>query len=76
MKYYLNINKQPETNGGNYELHKSTCEYYQCGNKDNFIYVGFYVNEHLALAFTKARYLKYAKYIDGCCHCCSNIHKK
>lgn len=76
MKYYLNISKQPDTNGGDYELHKSNCEFYKCSNKDNFIYAGYFVNEHLALALTKIRYFKYAKHIDGCRHCCPNIHKK
>lgn len=76
MKYYLNINKQPEANGSNYELHKITCEFYQNGNKDNFIYVGSFVNDYLALMSVKARYFKYAKHIDGCCHCCPSINKK
>lgn len=76
MKYYLNINKHPEVNGDNYELHKATCEFYQGGNKKNFICVGRFVNDYLALMYTRTRYFKYAKQIDGCRHCCPKIHKQ
>ena len=28
LKYYLNSNMQQSYNGGNYEIHKETCQYY------------------------------------------------
>lgn len=74
MKYYLHTTKK--SNDDYYELHKSTCEYYQCGKEENFIYVGHFICDRLAILTAKARYPKYAKLIDGCIHCCPNINKK
>lgn len=77
MKYYLNSNKQSGPNGGNYEIHKENCHYYyyyKSGN--NFIYLGDFYNDILALDAAKARFNKNSHEIDGCAHCCPSIHKK
>lgn len=77
MNYYLNSNKQSNTNGGNYEIHKENCPYYY-NNKSgkNFIYLGFFYSDIAALNAAKERFSKNAHEIDGCFRCCSSIHNR
>ncbi len=71
MKYYLNRNKQPIEKGGNYEVHKETCQYYyKYTNGNNFIYLGEFNKPSEAIAYAKKTYPDYAKDIDGCAYCC------
>lgn len=77
MKYYLNKNKQPYYNGGNYELHKAICPYYYNNiNGNNFIFIGDFTREIEALKEAQRRFPSNAHEIDGCAHCCPNIHRR
>jgi len=76
LKYYLNSNPQPSYNGGNYEIHKETCQYYyKYISGGNFIYLGTFYNDVDALNAAKRQYPNAANRIDGCVYCCHSIHK-
>ena len=71
MKYYINKNKQPIEKGGNYEVHKETCQYYyKYISGDNFIYLGDFNSPSEAIRYAKNKYSNDAKDIDGCAYCC------
>lgn len=76
LKYYLNSNMQQSYNGGNYEIHKETCQYYyKYISGSNFIYLGIFYNDFDALNAAKRQYPNVANKIDGCAYCCHSIHK-
>lgn len=76
MKYYLNSNLQPSDVGGNFEIHKETCQYhYKNIYGGNFIYLGIYYNDIDALNVAKRQYPNAANKIDGCAYCCRSIHR-
>lgn len=75
MKYYLHRDKQPETDGGHYEIHKSNCIYYIFyKGHGNFIELGSFSSDIDALNYAKNTYTTYAPDIDGCKRCCSSIN--
>lgn len=77
MKYFLNRYKQPNYNGGNYELHKEICPYYyRYIEGNNFIYIGDFVSDIEALQETQKKFPTKKNEIDGCAHCCPVIHKR
>lgn len=73
--YYLNSNKQSSTNGGNYEVHKSTCSYCKVNlHKENYILLGMFSSPKEAVTYAKKKYSKYANEIDGCYYCCKSAN--
>lgn len=75
MKYYINSNKQPEYQGGNYEVHKETCPYYyNYKDNGNFIFLGNFNSSQEAIYYAKTKFPAYANKIDGCYHCCRENH--
>jgi len=76
LKYYLNSTSQPIYNGGNYEIHKETCQYYyKYASGVNFIYLGIFYNDVDALNVAKRQYPNATNRIDGCAYYCHSIHK-
>ena len=76
LKYYLNSNPQPSHVGGNFEIHKETCQYYYKNiYGGNFKYIGIYYNDIDALNAAKRQYPNDASKIDGCAYCCRSIHR-
>lgn len=76
LKYYLNSNPQPNHAGGNYEIHKETCQYYyKHVYGDNFKYLGIFYSDIDVLLSAKRQYPSIANRIDGCAYCCHSIHK-
>ena len=76
MNYYINTNKQPSSQGGNYEVHKETCYYYvhyKQGN--NFKYLGVFDSPIEAVKYAKKVYSTDSRYIDGCAYCCPTAHR-
>ena len=72
--YYLNMNKQATSSGGNYELHKDNCIY--CNPYSPlFELIGYYVDDKTALQAAKQQFPEIANKIDGCYFCCKSIHK-
>lgn len=75
MRYFINLKKQPETAGGNYEIHKETCIYYILyKSHKNFVSLGIRDDEFDALNFAKIAHNEIMEDIDGCKHCCPLIH--
>lgn len=66
MRYYVNRNAQWN---GDHEVHRSTCSWLP--NIDNRIYLGEFSASQQALR-EAGRY--YAQ-VDGCIHCCPEIHR-
>ena len=74
MYYFINLNKQSNSSGGNYEIHEQNCHYCNALNS-NFHYLGYCSSEYEALLKAKRMFSHISKNIDGCFFCCKKIHK-
>lgn len=70
--YFLNMNEQPN---GDHEIHKSSCFYYNFYKEgNNYVYLGIFLSDSAALAYTMNKYPYLL--VDGCIHCCPIIHER
>lgn len=76
MRYYMNTNRQPSNDGGNYEVHQETCRYYwQFKQGNNFVLLGVFASPADAIRYAKLVYPEKAAYIDGCYYCCKSANR-
>lgn len=71
MRYYLNLNAQPN---GEHEIHKENCYFYYMYTKGyNFELLGMFNDELEALTYAKLKYPTFK--IDSCAYCCPSTNR-